>query len=75
MPHAAPRPSRREVLALASLASIDPRTAERVLIEGLDAVRGMVRERVAEALAARGAAHMPVQPMAGVVFGEGPHHR
>jgi hypothetical protein len=44
------RPRRRDVLILAGRAGVDPRTAERALREGPDALRGMVGDRILDAL-------------------------
>lgn len=44
------RPPRREIHELAARASVDIRTAERALVEGVNAIRGLPRERIADAM-------------------------
>lgn len=47
-------PTRREVLALAFLADVDPRKARRALIEGAGVIQGDDGHRIAIALDAMG---------------------
>jgi hypothetical protein len=47
-------PSARTIIKLAAAADVDPRTAAKALREGLDAVRGRPRDRLAEAAPALG---------------------
>jgi hypothetical protein len=44
------KPRRRDVIALAAAATVDPRSAEKALQQGPYSVRGLAGDRLAEAM-------------------------
>ena len=49
--HSKNEPSHADIYALAGKAGVDPRTAKKALVEGVDAIRGEgVRDRLTQAM-------------------------